>query len=335
MRGFPEGKPLTPQRVGALYDLSRRMAEHPDVLRVESIVDLDPRYTKTDYQRLYTGSPDRVPAPVKAALEKSVGERIVVLAVVTDKGIRSDEARALVEDLRASARVSAAEVLVTGPTALDIDNLALIYAATPYAVAFILVATYVLLLVQTGSVVIPAKAIVMNVLSVTASFGAMVWIFQQGNLSALLGFTPGPLDPSLPVILFCIVFGLSMDYEVLLLSRMHEEYARTGDNTRAVAEGLERSGRLITGAAAIMVVVFGAFALTSVVLVKALGLGLALAIAVDATLVRALIVPASMRLMGDLNWWAPAPLRRLQARFGEPAPEARESEEEPPLVQVR
>jgi len=168
-----------------------------------------------------------------------------------------------------------------------------------------------------GSVVLPLKAVVMNLLSISTSFGALVWIFQQGNLAQLFGgFTPAPIDPTLPVIMFCTVFGLSMDYEVLLLSRIQEEYRRTGDNARSVADGLERSGRLITGAAAIMVGVFGAFALADVVIIKAIGLGMAIAVAIDATLVRALVVPATMRLLGDLNWWAPRPLARLYERLG-------------------
>jgi RND superfamily putative drug exporter len=143
----------------------------------------------------------------------------------------------------------------------------------------------------------------MNVLSISASFGALVWIFQDGHLAGLLHFEPGPLDPTLPVLLFCAVFGLSMDYEVLLLARMKEEYTRTGDNAWAVAEGLARSARLVTSAAAIMITVFGAFALARVVVVKAMGLGFAVAVALDATLVRVLVVPAAMRLFGDLNWW--------------------------------
>jgi RND superfamily putative drug exporter len=132
----------------------------------------------------------------------------------------------------------------------------------------------------------------------------------------LLGFTPQSLDPSIPVILFSIVFGLSMDYEVLLVSRMHEEYVRLGDNTRAVASGLERTGRLITGAAAIMFTVFMAFGLAEVVIIKAIGIGLAIAVAIDATIVRSLVVPAVMRLLGDVNWWAPRPLRRLYDWIG-------------------
>src|SRR5262249_24759510 len=150
----------------------------------------------------------------------------------------------------------------------------------------------------------------MNLLSIAASFGALVWIFQDGHLASVLGFEAAPIEPTLPVLLFCSLFGLSMDYEVLLLTRMQEEFSKTGDNTHAVAEGLEKSGRLITSAAAIMVAVFAAFALAQVVVVKAMGLGMAIAVALDATLVRMLIVPATMRLFGALNWWAPRWARR-------------------------
>ena len=159
---------------------------------------------------------------------------------------------------------------------------------------------------QVKSVIIPIKAIAMNILSISASFGMLVWVFQWGYGSDLLNFTPQPIDSGNPVIMFCIVFGLSMDYEVLMLSRIHEEWERTGDNTLAVANGLQKTGGLITGAAAIMVVVFSAFGLSSIVILKQIGLGLALAIFIDATLVRALVVPSTMRLMGKWNWWAPS-----------------------------
>jgi RND superfamily putative drug exporter len=174
-----------------------------------------------------------------------------------------------------------------------------------------MVMTAIVLFVLLGSVVLPIKAVLMNLLSLSASFGALVWIFEDGHLSSVLRFEPQPVEPVLPVVLFCSVFGLSMDYEVLMLTRMQEEYLRTKDNTRAVAEGLERSGRLVTSAAAIMVAVFSAFALADVVILKAVGVGMALAVALDATIVRVLIVPATMRLFGDLNWWAPAPLAKL------------------------
>jgi len=168
------------------------------------------------------------------------------------------------------------------------------------------------------SVVLPVKAVVMNLLSIAASFGAIVFIFEQGHFADALNFTPQSLDPAVPVILFCIVFGLSMDYEVLLLSRIQEEYRRTGDNTHSVAEGLERSGRLITAAALIMVAVFIGFALADVVIIKSVGVGMAIAVALDATLVRALIVPATMRLLGRANWWAPSFIARRPQKRAEP-----------------
>ena len=313
---FDGGDPLSRDRVGALHDHSRALAALDGARRVESVVDLSPAYSKEDYQTLYAQPRAQWPAPVAAAVERSVGDDIVVLSLRTDLAENSREARDLVERARALPPPAGATVLVSGSAAVDADTLAVVYERAPVAIAFVVLTTYVLLLLQTGSVVLPAKAILMNFLSIAASFGAMVWVFQQGNLSAVLDFTPQPLDPSLPVLLFCIVFGLSMDYEVLLLSRMHEEYERTGDNAQAVAAGLEKSGRLITSAAAIMVVVFGAFALAQVTLIKAIGLGLALAIAVDATVVRALVVPAAMRLMGRWNWWAPAPVTRLWRLLG-------------------
>lgn len=199
-----------------------------------------------------------------------------------------------------------ANTLVGGFAAYSSDTLDAIEENLPIAIAFILIATIVLIYVQVGSIVIPFKAIVMNILSITASFGMLVVVFQWGWGSDLLGFSPQPIDSMNPIIMFCIVFGLSMDYEVLMLSRIHEEWERTGDNTKAVALGLQKTGRLITGAAAIMVVVFLAFGLSSVLIIKQIGFGLALAIFIDATIIRALVVPATMRLMGKWNWWNPS-----------------------------
>jgi RND superfamily putative drug exporter len=156
----------------------------------------------------------------------------------------------------------------------------------------------------------------MNLLSISASYGALVWIFQDGHLSGWLHFTPGPIQTATPLIMFCFVFGLSMDYEVLLLSRVSEEYERTGNTTQAVAEALESTGRLITGAAAIMAAVFFGFATAGSVIIQAVGVGIGIAVVIDATIVRALLVPATMRLMGRWNWWAPAPLLSLHRRLG-------------------
>jgi len=228
----------------------------------------------------------------------------------------SVESRNVVEEIRDERHILTDQLsgendylAVAGFAAYNADTLNSIAENLPTALAFIFIATSVLIFIQVRSVIIPIKAIVMNILSISASFGMLVWVFQWGYGDVLLNFTAQPIDSGNPVIMFCIVFGLSMDYEVLMLSRIHEEWERTGDNTLAVANGLQKTGGLITGAAAIMVVVFGSFGLSSVIILKQIGLGLALAILIDATLVRALVVPATMRLMGKWNWWTPAFLK--------------------------
>ncbi len=214
--------------------------------------------------------------------------------------------------------------MVTGNTAFDMDYVQYMLDQTPWAVVYVMVTTFLLLMLLLRSVVLPLKAVLMNLLSLSASFGALVFIFQQGHLSGFLDFSPAPLDPTIPVLVFCVVFGLSMDYEVFLLTRMREEWRAHGDNRRAVAAGLQASGRLVTGAAAIMVTVFLVFGLvSSVVVIKALGLGMAIAIFVDASLVRALVVPALMRLIGPVNWWAPKWLRSGQSGAEKAAPAQR------------
>ena len=312
---YPDGSPMTSDHIGAVYDLSRRLAALPYVLHVDSIVNVEPSLTKAQYQSLYSGPATQLPAALQQALKFGAGQHIVLLGVVTNKQYTSDEARSIVTAVRAES-VPDGEVQATGATAFDLDIVNYILERTPIAVGSVLLVTYVVLFLLTGSVILPFKAVLTNLFSISASFGAMVWIFQQGHLSQLLGFTPQSIDPSIPVILFSIVFGMSMDYEVLLISRIQEEYRRTGDNQAAVAMGLEKSGRLITGAAAIMVAVFLAFALANVVIIKAIGVGLAIAIAVDATIVRILIVPSVMRILGRNNWWAPRPLAILHSRIG-------------------
>jgi len=224
-------------------------------------------------------------------------------------------AQAVVGDVRALDASFA--VGVTGDPAEIVDLRDSITSRLPVAVGIIVVATFVLLFLMTGSVVVPVKAVVMNVLSLGATFGALVWVFQDGHLAGLLGFdAPGSLDLLMPVIVFVFAFGLSMDYEVFLLSRIREVWEETGDNDLAVAQGVQRSGRIITSAALLMVIVFAGFVAGEIVAFKQLGLGLALAVVVDATVVRSLLVPATMKLMGHWNWWAPAPLARLHDRIG-------------------
>ncbi|ADB34892.1 MMPL domain protein [Kribbella flavida DSM 17836] len=226
-------------------------------------------------------------------------------------------ARDVVKDVRAVAAPPGTSVEVGGETAALLDLLQVLAERVPWMAGFVVLITFALLFVAFGSIVLPAKALLMNVLSLSASFGAMVWIFQDGNLAGLLDFTPaGFLDATNPVLLFAVLFGLSMDYEVFLLSRIREEYDRTGDNTRAVALGLQRTGGIITSAALLLIIVVGAFATSGIVFVKMIGIGLVIAILLDATVVRALLVPATMRLLGRANWWAPAPLARWWSQHG-------------------
>ncbi|HLK11375.1 MAG TPA: MMPL family transporter [Candidatus Binatia bacterium] len=311
---FPTAPAFTPERARALAAASRRFAALPGVSGVESAVDVDPRLDADAYAQLAATPAALRPPAFNAALARTAGGHVALLSVLTAAPTVSPEAAAIVRAIRAHRRVGDGALLVGGETANDMDSTDFVLDRTPRAIGFVTAMTYLVLFALLGSVVLPLKAVAVNALSIAGSFGALVWIFQEGHWSGLLGFEPGPIEPTLPVLLFCAVFGLSMDYEVLLLSRIQEEYRRSGDNTAAVAEGLARSGRLITSAAAIMVAVFTAFALAKVVLLKAMGLGMAIAVALDATLVRVLIVPATMRLFGDLNWWAPAPLARLWAR---------------------
>ncbi len=208
-------------------------------------------------------------------------------------------------------------VLVTGTSAQLADGKASLFARIPLAVGIIAVITFVLLFAMFGSVVVPIKALVLNLLSLTATFGAMVWVFQDGHLSDTLGFTAtGTIDATTPILMFCVAFGLSMDYEVFLLSRIKEEHDAGADNVASVARGLERTGRIVTAAAALIAVVFAAVATSRVSFIKLFGVGLTLAVVMDAVLIRATLVPAFMRLAGDANWWAPSWLRRLHDRFG-------------------
>jgi putative drug exporter of the RND superfamily len=250
--------------------------------------------------------------------------QITVLDVVPEGTSEGPVATRLVERIRALERPVAAGV--TGPAAFLVDYRDSLTSRLPYALALIGLATFALLFLMTGSVVVPVKAIVMCILSLGASFGALVWVFQDGHLSGLLGFdSPGMVDITVPVLIFVFAFGLSMDYEVFLLSRIKEAWDQTGDNDLAVALGLQRTGRIVTSAAALIVVVFLGFAAGELLTIKEVGLGMAIAVVLDATVVRMLLVPATMKLMGRWNWWAPPALRRLHDRWGlverGPAPE--------------
>ena len=308
---YPDGGGLTPPRVKDLYDLSRWLAAQPGVGNVFSAASLDARMTLDQYRQLAATPRALLPLPFQIALAQLAGARVSVIVVQTSFDEDSDAARALVHAIRAQHPPMDARMLVTGRTAYDVDFIALVARVAPAAVAFVVIATAVVMFLLLGSVLLPLKAVVVNLLSITASYGALVWIFQDGHLRTLLNFTPAPIEPVIPLIMFCVLFGLSMDYEVLLLSRTQEEWERTGDNQQAVTAALGSTGRLITGAAGIMAAVFFGFGAADSVMIKEMGIGMGIAVVMDATIIRALLVPATMCLLGRWNWWAPAPLKRL------------------------
>ena len=256
-----------------------------------------------------------LPGVAAVSIDGSAGPHLSVTEVVPVGGTQGAVARRLVGTIRAQRPDH--PTLVTGRAAFLIDFKANIAHRLPWAIGLIALATFTLLFLMTGSVLVPVKALVMNTLSLGATFGALVFVFQDGHFSGVLGFDAfGAIEVWAPVVVFVFAFGLSMDYEVFLLSRIKEHYDETGDNDDAVALGLQRSGRIITSAAALVMIVFLGFALGQDLGIKQMGLALAVAVAVDATIVRCLLVPATMTLLGDGNWWAPPLLRRLYARFG-------------------
>jgi RND superfamily putative drug exporter len=230
--------------------------------------------------------------------------------------VESGAAQTLVHQVRALPVPGGVTTYVGGNAASLVDQKHDLAAQLPLALALIILTTLVVLWLFTGSVVLPVKALVLNFLSLSAVMGAMVWVFQYGHFSGLLGFTPTPTSTTMPLLLFCIAFGLSMDYEVFILSRIKELHDAGVPNEEAVAGGLARTGRIVTTAAVLMAVTFFAFATSKVTFIQMFGVGTGLAILIDATLVRAVMVPAFMRLAGNANWWSPGPLRRLHRRLG-------------------
>jgi RND superfamily putative drug exporter len=316
------GDPTSPENIAAISAYADRLAGVAGVTRVEGPFTItDPatgqRVPLAQVQQAYAAPEAQRRAFVTALLAQSVRGSTVRLDVITPHSPSSRAATDLIPVIRAIPPGDGIAAAVGGGAALAADFLAGEARLLPFAVGWTMLATMVILFLLFGSIAIPIKAVIMTLLSVSASFGALVWIFQEGHLEGLLNFQSlGYTIAGLPIIMFCIIFGLSMDYEVLLLSRIQEAYRRTGDNTTAVAEGLVRTARVITGAALVMVSVFLAFALADSVAIKSVGVGMAIAVLIDATIVRILLVPATMRLLGKWNWWAPGPLKHLADRIG-------------------
>jgi RND superfamily putative drug exporter len=281
-------------------------------------------------------------APAGGLAERIAGLPDVAAATVTaERGTSSlitvtypaelsrAESREIASRIRELPPPAGAEVLVGGRPAIDLDLLESLGARLPWMALIMAVATMLLLFLAFGSILLPIKAVLMNLVSIGASFGVVVWIFQDGHLEGLLRFeSTGFVEPSNMILVLAVLFGLATDYEVFLLSRVREEWDTSGDNTAAVAAGLQRTGGIITAAAVLLITVVAGFATGSVTVIKTIGVGMIVAIIVDATLVRALLVPATMRLLGRWNWWAPGPLARFYGRYGihetpaPPAPEA-------------
>ena len=313
---------LTPENIAANLEFVERMENDPRVVRVDSIFGAEPRMTWEQFIALsgLSGSAPAVSDEALTAFNELVSDdlRTQMVRIVPRHSPTADETKALVSDIRSSPPGGDMTMLVTGVTADQLDTVDSLYSDFPRVIVYVVIVTYVALLLLFRSVILPLKAVVLNALSILASFGALVFVFQQGNFEGLLGFTAdGTTEATVPILVFSVVFGLSMDYEVFLLSRVKEEYDRTGDNTRAVAVGMERSGRIITSAAAILIVVSAGFATGDILIIKALGLGTAIAVLVDSTIVRALLVPALMRVMSRLNWWAPRWMRAPQEIGGD------------------
>ncbi len=244
---------------------------------------------------------------VEGVVNRFVEGNAIVTRLELAAPSRSAEALDVIDELCSVPGIEGASVRLGGASAALLDGRASLRARIPYVVAFIVAVTLLALFLEFRSIMIPIKAVFLNAVSISAALGALVWVFQDGHLEQILRFEEtGSITTVAPVLIFAIVFGLSMDYEIFLLSRIREEYENNGGDTeQAVAQGLQRTGRMITGAALLIVLVVGAFATSEVVLMKQIGFGLAVAILLDATVVRALLVPASMHLMGRANWWAP------------------------------
>jgi uncharacterized membrane protein YdfJ with MMPL/SSD domain len=311
------------ERLQKLSDILEHIADNrPDLTKPKIVsglftlipgVDRDALFKKLSTPRAELEKTDKT---ALLGIDAFAAGSYMRFAILLDHQYNRPESLGVIHAIRA-LEIEGIDISVGGPGAYLIDLKQNLVDRSPWMVATVIVVMFLVLFLVFGSVTLPIKAMLMNALSISASFGAIVWVFQDGRFSDVLDYIPlGISDCTAPLLMFSIVFGLSMDYEVLILARVQEEYKKTGDNDLAVSRGLARTGRLITSAALLLVVVIGAFGTSHIIFMKSLGLGMALAVLIDATIIRALLVPAAMKLMGDWNWWAPAPLKRLWAKVG-------------------
>ena len=259
----------------------------------------------------------RTEGVAEALPPRRLEDGVTVIQAVSENPFNSDPSKETIKRIRGIPAPPGATVLVGGATADFVDFQSSLARHLPIAFGIIVIATLVILFLMTGSVVLPIKSLIMNVLNLSAVFGLLVLIFQDGRFESLLHYSStGAIEQSMPILLFAVAFGLSTDYAVFLLSRIKEARDHGASDSEAVAIGLERTGRIVTAAALMFAVAIGAFATSEIIFIKQNGVGTALAVLIDASIIRALLVPSLMELLGKWNWWAPAPLRRLYERFG-------------------
>ncbi|MCH9716300.1 MAG: MMPL family transporter [Gammaproteobacteria bacterium] len=303
---------LASHRISKLYRFTRKLEKIKGIERVDSIVTTNPRLSRKQYQRLYQSSAVRTDAGIKQLLSTTTGKRFTLIRVFSEYEANSDKTRALIKQIKGMSPGKGLTLKVTGVPVKNFDVMQVVSDIFPYAVAWVMALTYLSLLILLRSLFLPLKAIFMNVLSLSACYGVLVFIFQDGNFHQLLNFEPqGMLDITLVIIIFCAIFGFSMDYEVFLLTRIQEHYQKTHQNKASIIFGIEKSSRIITSAALIVICICGSFMAADVLMVKEFGLGIAVAIAVDAFVIRSILVPSTMVLLKNWNWYIPKWLAKL------------------------
>lgn len=302
----PQGNILSPANIYYLYDFAHEIAKDPRVKRIDSIVTAEPRLTKNQFQELYTYPESLMDIFVLNYLHLTTHKDITVLTIMSKYPANSPQTLALVQKIRNSNPGNGMTLKVGGFSATLTDIFSNITHTLPYAILWIMVFTYLILLVLFRSLFLPLKAILMNIMSLSASYGVLVFVFQDGHFHHLLNFQPlGYLEVTSLIMILCVLFGISMDYEVFMLTRIKEYYEQSKDNTSSIIAGTEHSSRIITSAALVLILICISFLSADIVLIKALGLGIAVAIFVDAFLIRIFLVPATMFLFEKWNWYLP------------------------------
>ena len=303
---------LSSYRISQLYRFTRKIEKIEGIQRVDSIVTTSPRLSKKQYQQLYQSSAKRKDPGIKQLLSTSTGKRFTLIRVFSKYEVNSNKTRDLIKKLKAMNPGKGLTLAVTGVPVQNFDVMQTVTNIFPYAVIWVMALTYLSLLFLLRSIFLPLKAIFMNVLSLSACYGVLVFIFQEGHFYQLLNFEPqGMLDVTLVIIIFCAIFGFSMDYEVFLLTRIQEHFKKTHNNKLSIVFGIDQSSRIITSAALIVICICGSFMTADVLMVKEFGLGIAVAIAVDAFAIRTLLVPSTMVLLKSWNWYIPKGLDKL------------------------